>query len=458
MGEIRGQFTWNGIDLDALRHVMDEPADQAVLSLYESKSMHHLRALLTDMAENDSAVPEELPTIMHDFVKDELEFQFSDYDIEMFKKSHHIWKEKGMKFCFVLFFRSLPYTYMAEKPANVLRMTKLLIEQPERRVFETAQFVFDVMDENWWEPDKRGILTALKVRIMHASMRHIILDKDGGEKWDEEWGMPISQEDLVATNQTFSLEFFKGIEYLGDSLSEEEQIAWFHTWKRIGQLMGVQDNLLCKDIEEAWSLQDAIYNHLFHDENYSGVTLSKALVETMAHFMLTPKFVLLLMRKMLADDKYPECFNKMLEPTYGKLYPEVFHKPETAEEKAKHDELLRSHFHEHLKEYHGKVSEHRQKQKASMPKLSLKARFISLFIRKPKRRRHLLDLHLDIFHNLLHHEDGETPVDRLEEEMIKTAMSAIGGIMVSVLSVYFRDGKKTGFRIPDNLKDHWALE
>lgn len=32
------------------------------------------------------------------------------------------------------------------------------------------------MDKNWWEPDKRGILTALRVRLMHSAMHHDILN------------------------------------------------------------------------------------------------------------------------------------------------------------------------------------------------------------------------------------------------------------------------------------------
>ena len=75
-------------------------------------------------------------------------------------------------------------------------MTKLLEEHTDRRIIETAQFVFDVMEKNWWEPDKRGLLTAIKIRIMHSAMRLIILDStENGKKWNKDWGMPISQED-----------------------------------------------------------------------------------------------------------------------------------------------------------------------------------------------------------------------------------------------------------------------
>lgn len=352
MEESTQQFIWNGIDLESLRQVMDKPADDAVLSVFQSNSMEHLRTVLTDLAKNDSMVSNQLPKPMQEFVDRELDFPFTTNDIELFRQTHEIWKEKGIKFIFILFFRALPYTYMAEKPANVLKMTKLLVEQPERRIFETAQFVFDVMDENWWEPEKRGILTALKVRIMHAAMRHVILDNTTGEKWNEAWGKPISQEDLVATNQVFSLEFFKGLSMLGDALTADEQHAWFHTWKTIGKIMGVQDELICKDVDDAWALQHKVYSHLFKDKTVAGIPLTRALVETLKHFHLPEKLILIIMRQMLADEQFPDCFERMLGPTYENDHPELFAKFETDEDKQEHDKLIHSHFHDHIKDYY----------------------------------------------------------------------------------------------------------
>jgi hypothetical protein len=38
------------------------------------------------------------------------------------------------------------------------------------------------------------------------------------------------------------------------------------------------------------------------------------------------------------------------------------------------------------------------------------------------------------------------------------SMSALGGIMIAVLSLHFRKGKQSGFRIPENLKENWSLK
>ena len=452
------QFVWNGIDLDALRQIMDKPADQAIEAIFKSKSMEHLRSILVDLAQNDSVISKELPKPMLDFVNSELNIHFTPEEISLFNQTHEIWKEKGTKFILILMFRALPYTYMAEKPANVLRMTKLLKTQPERRIFETAQFVFDVMDQNWWDPEKRGILTALKVRIMHAAMRQVILDNTYGEEWNEAWGKPISQEDLVATNQVFSLEFFKGMALLGDPLTPQEQEAWFYTWKTIGRIMGVQENLQSKDVEEAWSLQHAVYDHLFRDKTVSGVILTKALVETLNHFHLPLKLILLLMKRMLADDQFPDCFERMLGPSYRDAYPELFINPQTENEKVSNDILLREDLHTNLKEYHQIIKFQKGKYQKKKPDSGLGNRIIGVGMQLLSRffnRKNLVEVHHGKLREALLNKGSDNTGKEIGEEIILDAMSALSGIMIGILSLHFREGKQTGFRIPKTLRANW---
>lgn len=457
--ETTQQFVWNGIDLEALRQVMDKPADDAVADLYESKSMDRLRTFLMNMAENESVVSAELPKSMRDFLQSELSIQFSAKDIALFNETREIWEEKGMKFILILMFRALPYTYMAEKPANVLRMTKLLITQPQRRIFETAQFVFDVMAEKWWEPDQRGILTALKVRIMHAAMRYVILDNSTGEQWNEEWGKPISQEDLIATNQVFSLEFFKGMELLGDPLTPEQQNAWFHTWKTIGNIMGVQENLLRKDVKEAWSLQYAVYDHLFRGEPVSGILLTKALAETLDDLYMPRKLVIILMKKMLEDENYPDCFERMLGPTYEKEFPDLFLKPQTEDEKSENKKLIKEQYHAQLKEYDQILKSKKSVILKNRPKhgLAEKTREWALkVLALLLNRKHLVVVQHNKLHNVLHQKKKEIAVEEFGEDLVKDSLSALSGVMIGILSLHFREGKQSGFRIPKTLRANWS--
>jgi hypothetical protein len=448
------QYIWNGIDLNGLREIMDPAADKAIDSIYESKSTDRLVKILQGMAENDSEISPELPKPMYDFIESELNIEFSEEDIQLFNEAREIWEDKGTKFILILLFRALPFTYMAEKPANVLRMTKLLVTQPRRRIFETAQFVFDVMADKWWERDQRGILTALKVRIMHAAMRQVVLDNDYGDVWNNDWGKPISQEDLIATNQVFSLEFFKGLEILGDPLTPQEQKAWFHTWKTIGNIMGIQENLLCKDVEEAWSLQHAIYDHLFYDGHTSGIKLAEALAETLDDFYLPRKLVIILMKKMLEDERYPDCFELLLGPTYEKEFPELFYKPETEEEKNEHKKLISKQYNSQMYEYDqilkkNKTAIFRKKQKQGI--FELAKGWVLELIDNIRTRKHLVNVHRKNLHNAVKKNKTEN-----QDENVHESITALSGVMIGILSLYFRDGKKSGFRIPKTLRANWA--
>jgi hypothetical protein len=437
---------WKNLDLNDYRQLMDPPADKAVSALITAQDFGNLRDLLRNMAANDSLVPGELPEPLREFLENELSQGFTAEDIKTFEIAREIWRENGVQFIFILFFRSLPYTYMAEKPANVLRLTKILETHPFRRIFETAQFIFDVMDKNWWLPENRGLLSALKIRLMHASMRFNLLFNPEGERWNRElWGMPISQEDLIATNQVFSLEFIKGMDILGEPLSEEQKQAWYHTWKKIGQIMGVQKELLCDTYQEAWTLQHAIYNHLFPDDNRAGIALAEALVRTLDTFLFSQKLVLILMKKMIMDTEHPDLFFRVLGPTYASEYPRLFARSRSAEEDAEDQEFLHQEFHAELVNYKEKVKKYREDQQATEPGAR-------------GDEPHLIDLQLDIFETIAGELDPTKPGTRgLKEELTKTAMRSMGSVVIGILSKHFRHGKDAGFRIPLDLKEHWAL-
>jgi hypothetical protein len=452
------QFIWNGINLESLREIMDPPADLAIDSIFESKSISQLAKILQQMAENDSKISPRLPKPMRDFIDNEINIEFTPEDIQQFNLTREIWEDKGTKFILILLFRALPFTYMAEKPANVLRMTKLLVTQPKRRIFETAQFVFDVMAEKWWEPDQRGILSALKVRIMHAAMRQLVLDNDYGEVWNHAWGKPISQEDLVATNNVFSLEFFKGMEILGDPLSPEQQNAWFHTWKVIGRIMGIQENLLCNDVEEAWKQQHAIYSHLFHDEPISGILLAKSLTEALDDLYLPRKLVIILMKRLLEDERYPDCFEKLLGPSFSKEYPELFYNPETDDEKIKQKKLLHDQYNVQMKEYDHILSKNkravfRKKRKQSL--IEQTKGWVHGIIDQFLIRKHLVTVHRKKLHKSILKIEKESG-DDVQNDNPNETIAALSGVIIGILSLYFRDGKKSGFRIPKTLRANWA--
>jgi uncharacterized protein (DUF2236 family) len=148
---------------------------------------------------------------------------------------------------------SLPSSYAAKKGVQVLHRTAYLAKRPNRRLFETAQFIVDVMSPGGLDPNGKGVRTAQKVRLMHAAIRHLIL-VDKTVPWPtEQLGVPINQEDLLGTLMTFTWLILDGLKRLGASLSAQDQQAYFETWLVVGNLMGIESGLMPRSLDEAKS-------------------------------------------------------------------------------------------------------------------------------------------------------------------------------------------------------------
>jgi hypothetical protein len=117
--------------------------------------------------------------------------------------------------------------------------------------------VLDVMAPGGMAPGGRGIRTAQKVRLMHAAVRHI-LQHDPDQPWDPAFGVPINQEDLAGTLMTFSYHVMHGLEMLRLPVTQEAQEAYCETWRAVGKLMGIREEVIPSDMAEAQVLTDTI--------------------------------------------------------------------------------------------------------------------------------------------------------------------------------------------------------
>jgi antitoxin component of MazEF toxin-antitoxin module len=162
-----------------------------------------------------------------------------------------VFAEHGPEVLVLLCCYSLPSSYAARKGVQVLYRTAYLAKRPNRRLFETAQMIVEVMSPGGLGPRGRGLRSAQKVRLMHAAIRHLILT-DTRQPWDTAaLGVPINQEDLLGTLMTFSWIVLDGLARLGVRLAPADQQAYLEAWLVVGALMGIEPALLPKTVAEA---------------------------------------------------------------------------------------------------------------------------------------------------------------------------------------------------------------
>jgi hypothetical protein len=90
--------------------------------------------------------------------------------------------------------------------------------------------------------------------------------------WDiKTYGVPINQEDMIATQCAFSANVLDVISRNSwFPLSAEEEDAYIHLWRYIGYLIGIQEEYnVCTDARQANGATESVVLHLLHPDDSS---------------------------------------------------------------------------------------------------------------------------------------------------------------------------------------------
>ncbi len=295
---------WTSAVLDPARERMDPLADAVVDRVHHEGEVKAVNALLRSIFENDDPIPANLPPLAAKYFED-TEALPDWADPARIVRAQKLFADHGVQITFGLFCSSLPQSYAAAKGAEVLTRTGGMTRRVHQRIFETAQFLFDVLDVGGLDAKGRGIRSAQRVRLMHAGVRHLLLHAQahgpglvGGAAahaqamvpWDHaHFGAPINQEDMAGTLMTFSVVTFDAMRKLGVEATEAEGDDWIHLWAVVGHFLGVERGLVPDGIEDARDLMDAIRERQWAPSP-AGKSLTAALVEMMQRFFTRGHF------------------------------------------------------------------------------------------------------------------------------------------------------------------------
>ena len=215
-------------------------------------------------------------------------------DAAKIEQAERVFFEYGALSCVLLFCASLPECYVVPDLAEVLHTTGQLEQRAEYRIRSTAAMVFPVMMAGGLaSADGGGVAQVLKVRLIHATVRNLILRGEPqaavaalaaqagaftagsgvvpplevlrttsgmhralyahGWKLGED-GLPCNQEELAYTLLTFGFVFLRGLRTLGLRLSRSDEEAYLHAWNVVGHLLGIERELMADTMQDAATL------------------------------------------------------------------------------------------------------------------------------------------------------------------------------------------------------------
>lgn len=273
--------------LQVYRYHSDPLADNVIKAVMKNGHGRSIHELFNQLIENEDYSKIDLPEEIGAYFEETAKLP-AWADLDKIKRGQEVFALYGPEICLILLCKSLPYAYACKKGAQVMfttgRMTEGKngsIQRFTRRLVETSQFVMNVCSPGGFEPNGKAIITTQKVRLIHAAIRYFILK---GE-WDkEELGLPINQEDLAGTLQSFSALTIEGLKQLDIDLSNEQIDAYYHCWHVTGHIIGVDPELNPSTYKRGALLGRAIFNHQ-KAPSQAGTELTKAIIAFMENNM-----------------------------------------------------------------------------------------------------------------------------------------------------------------------------
>jgi len=272
--------------LDRMRQTIDPSADAVARTIVEQNLHREVADMIKkrQMWDADGEPSRLLPEDIRSYMKAASTLP-PWRDEAMVNEAEQFFLLYGLASSTLLACASLPQCYVMKFGTEVLAYTKFLQVEPTRRIRETAQMVMDVMVPGGLKPGGRGVRATMKVRVMHAIVRHMIMNdpravaNPADPALKARFGLPINQEDLVYTLMTFSYVVVEGFRTMGYQMTDRQREGYIHCWNIVGCLMGIREELLPATFADAKQLFEAIQRRQ-HGQSEAGQKLTAALLKS----------------------------------------------------------------------------------------------------------------------------------------------------------------------------------
>jgi hypothetical protein len=259
--------------LGQYRQQGDPTADAVIASVVNEQGKEGLRSLMTWLADTqDFSTVNQSPVIQQFFTEHATLPNWADATrmargMAFFSK--HVGAISLILGCF-----SLPYCYLGADGAQVLWLTERIKNDTAQRLQETGEWLFAVNNPAEWRLNK-AILRTLKVRLIHAGARWFT--KQSG-RWNDDWGIPINQEDMAGTNLAFSYVVLLGLRKMGVTVTDQEEEDYLHHINVVSSLNGLAEELIPENLRQAYQLGHAIARRQFQPSQ-AGTGLTRSLLD-----------------------------------------------------------------------------------------------------------------------------------------------------------------------------------
>ena len=276
--------TWTRPFLDSLQQQGDALADTCVALLREQHGMAQTSALFKRLDSNDDRAPVDAPPAFLDFLAATGALP-EGTDPDRLKHGAQTYMTRAFPVALILLAKSLPAGYAAPNLTTILQLSGQLERHPYKRTLGVLQMVINVANPRAFDPGGAAIITAQKLRLLHASIRTIV--RQLLPDYASTYGVPVNQEDMLATIMGFSYLVIEGLRQLQAKLSRREEEDLYYMWRVFAELMGIDPDAIPEDVDDAAEFYQAYARRHFVAAvaNPAGVKLAAADLRMMQQMM-----------------------------------------------------------------------------------------------------------------------------------------------------------------------------
>jgi hypothetical protein len=231
-----GSIAGSGAGADP-RWVWDEEADPLVASLLDRGAVPEVNRLLWDWTRNDQPLPAGLPADLHDFIERNRQLP-SWANRDKLERAAEFNKSRGLYLNLLNGVGGGMLSTAIPKEARAVYYSAGGADM-EDRVAKTSILGFAVGALNAYRPDGNCMVNAVKTRLVHAAVRHLLQQSP---HWDGT--IPISQEDMLVTWHTLPTFAMRKMLEWQVPINTADSEAYLHVWQVTAHLLGIRDEYI----------------------------------------------------------------------------------------------------------------------------------------------------------------------------------------------------------------------
>lgn len=222
-------------------YVWDPEADQLVAALHERGEVPAVNDMLRTWTRNGQPLPAGLPSDLRDFM--EVHRQLPAWaDQGKLNTAIEFNKKRGLYLGVLYGLASGMMSTVIPREAKAVYYSKGGQDLKDR-ISKTAKLGYDIGTANAYAHDGEMVVTCLKTRLAHASVRYLLPQSP---HWvssaDEE--IPISQNDMLVTWHSLPTTVMRHLTAWKVPIPVHESEAFLHSWQVCAHMLGIRDDYI----------------------------------------------------------------------------------------------------------------------------------------------------------------------------------------------------------------------